>query len=110
MYIVYVGDLKFLPFKTWREEQKIDFALVIVGIFSGVLVAVIVYFIYTHFAHWNEIERLNAKIRKSRYYNYATGARTPIDKECKQNDEEYLSFLLPYREFFSHMHHYYRHY
>jgi heme/copper-type cytochrome/quinol oxidase subunit 2 len=52
MYIIYVRDLKFLPFKTWREEQKIDFALVIVGIFSGVLVAVIVYFIYTHFTHW----------------------------------------------------------
>jgi hypothetical protein len=51
VYIIYVGDLKFLPFKTWREEQKIDFVLVIVGIFSGVLVAVIVYFIYTHFAH-----------------------------------------------------------
>jgi hypothetical protein len=51
VYIIYVGDLKFLPFKTWREEQKIDFALVIAGIFSGVLVAVIVYLIYTHFAH-----------------------------------------------------------
>jgi hypothetical protein len=35
----HVGDLKFLPFKTSREE------LVIVGIFSGILVAVIVYFI-----------------------------------------------------------------